>query len=75
MSEKDLRLTVSQKSENNNVEFLPDSEVKSTKKKWRWQMGHDDSPPQIYNRTLFLSVFVFGILGAARGYDEGCSKY
>ncbi|EAZ63468.1 quinate permease [Scheffersomyces stipitis CBS 6054] len=35
-------------------------------------MGHDDSPPQIYNRTLFLSVFVFGILGAARGYDEGC---
>ncbi|GMG55987.1 unnamed protein product [Ambrosiozyma monospora] len=36
-----------------------------------FSVNHDNSPHQIYNSTLYLSVFVFGILGAARGYDEG----
>lgn len=31
----------------------------------------DSAPPEIYNWTLYTSVFVFGILGCARGYDEG----
>lgn len=39
--------------------------------KWKWQINTDDSPPEIYNRTLYLSIFAFGILGAARGFDEG----
>jgi len=32
----------------------------------------DNSPPEIFNKTLYLSVFIFGILGCARGLDEGC---
>lgn len=32
----------------------------------------DDSPKEIYNWRLYISVFVFGILGCARGLDEGC---
>ncbi|GME75300.1 unnamed protein product [Ambrosiozyma monospora] len=36
-----------------------------------FQFNRDNSPPEIFNATLYLSVFVFGILGAARGYDEG----
>lgn len=40
------------------------SSFKSTK-------NHHQEPPEIYNWALFLSVFVFGILGSARGYDEG----
>ncbi len=31
----------------------------------------DNSPPEIFNRTLYISVFIFGILGCARGLDEG----
>ncbi|CAK7899624.1 myo-inositol transporter 1 [[Candida] anglica] len=40
-------------------------------KKFRWRVTDEHSPPEIYNWTLYLSVFVFGILGSARGYDEG----
>lgn len=42
-----------------------------TKKKFRWTIEDTDSPKEIYNWTLYLSVFVFGVLGAARGLDEG----
>lgn len=42
------------------------------KKKFRWRVEDTDSPSEIYNWTLYLSVFVFGVLGAARGLDEGC---
>ncbi|CAH2354624.1 high-affinity glucose transporter Hxt2p [[Candida] railenensis] len=41
------------------------------KKKFRWTVSDDHSPPEIYNWTLYLSVLVFGILGSARGLDEG----
>ncbi|RLV91223.1 Quinate permease [Spathaspora sp. JA1] len=41
------------------------------KKKFRWTIDKKDHPQQIFNTTLYLSIFVFGILGAARGYDEG----
>lgn len=46
---------------------------KSPKKarKFRWKVDDHDSPKEIYNWTLYLTVFVFGILGAARGLDEG----
>lgn len=40
-------------------------------KKFRWKIEDNDSPSEIYNWTLYLSVFVFGVLGAARGLDEG----
>lgn len=40
-------------------------------KKFRWKVEDNDSPGEIYNWTLYLTVFVFGILGAARGLDEG----
>lgn len=40
-------------------------------KKFRWTVEDNDSPKEIYNWTLYLTVFVFGILGAARGIDEG----
>jgi sugar porter (SP) family MFS transporter len=29
------------------------------------------TPPQIFNYVLFLGTMIFGILGAARGFDEG----
>ncbi|EGW33541.1 uncharacterized protein SPAPADRAFT_151807 [Spathaspora passalidarum NRRL Y-27907] len=41
------------------------------KKKFRWSIDKRDHPKQVFNSTLYLSIFVFGILGAARGYDEG----
>ncbi|EEQ39843.1 Sugar (and other) transporter family protein [Clavispora lusitaniae] len=41
------------------------------KKKFRWTVEDHDSPKEIYNWTLYLTVFVFGVLGAARGLDEG----
>lgn len=48
--------------------------VQPAKKKrlFRWTVEDNDSPKEIYNWTLYLSVFVFGVLGAARGLDEGC---
>ncbi len=29
------------------------------------------APKEIFNRTLYLSILVFGVLGSARGYDGG----
>lgn len=45
---------------------------KPEKKKFRWRVTDDHSPKEIYNFTLYFTVFIFGIIGAARGYDEGC---
>ena len=39
--------------------------------KFRWNRKEDGSPKEIYNRSLYLSVLIFGVLGCARGYDEG----
>lgn len=41
------------------------------KRKFRWKIEDSDSPKEIYNWTLYMSVFVFGMFGAARGLDEG----
>lgn len=45
----------------------------SIEKKWYhfWYLPPDHSPPEIYNWTLYACMIVFGILGSARGYDEG----
>jgi len=40
----------------------------SFKKKF---FNSDNSPPEIFNKNLYISVFIFGVLGCARGYDEG----
>lgn len=48
-----------------------EASVSKPKKKFRWKVEDNDSPKEIYNWTLYSSVFVFGILGAARGLDEG----
>lgn len=69
---KDIQLLYSEKPGKEEVEDKS-KETKTTK--WRWRVKDEHSPPQIYNKCLFLSVFVFGILGAARGLDEGGSKY
>lgn len=57
-----------------NSNSPPPQEVSKSEKKdkkFRWKVVDDHSPHEIYNWTLYLSVFVFGILGSARGYDEG----
>lgn len=41
------------------------------KRKFRWKIEDTDSPREIYNWTLYMTVFVFGMFGAARGLDEG----
>ncbi|CDO96631.1 unnamed protein product [Kluyveromyces dobzhanskii CBS 2104] len=46
-------------------------QIAAEKKKFRWRVVDNDSPPEVYNWTLYMSILVFGILGAARGYDEG----
>ncbi|WPK27134.1 hypothetical protein PUMCH_004509 [Australozyma saopauloensis] len=46
-------------------------QAQKPKKKFRWRIEDNDSPPQIYNWVLYMTVFVFGIFGAARGLDEG----
>ena len=46
-------------------------EQEQPKKKWRWRVDTSDAPKEIFNRTLYLSILVFGVLGSARGYDEG----
>ncbi|KAG7663534.1 uncharacterized protein J8A68_002918 [[Candida] subhashii] len=48
-----------------------DIQSEPKKKKFRWTVDTSEHPPQVFNLTLYLSIFVFGILGAARGYDEG----
>lgn len=40
--------------------------------RFRWKVEDEHSPPEIYNWKLYMSVTMFGILGSARGYDEGC---
>ena len=42
-----------------------------TKRKYKWQFHDENSPRQIYNWTLYYCAFIFGILGASRGLDEG----
>lgn len=51
--------------------LLPQMFGKLKNHNFRWTIS-DDSPGEIYNWTLYASVLVFGILGAARGFDEGC---
>ncbi|KAF2172578.1 hypothetical protein M409DRAFT_17809 [Zasmidium cellare ATCC 36951] len=36
-----------------------------------WLKRQDDSPKEILNWKLWYGVFVFGLMGAARGLDEG----
>ncbi|ODV77988.1 quinate permease [Suhomyces tanzawaensis NRRL Y-17324] len=60
-----------QEKYNNTVTVTEDKEPEPTKR-FRWRVVDDHSPKEIYNFTLYFTVFVFGILGAARGYDEGC---
>ncbi|KAI5970093.1 hypothetical protein CANMA_000917 [Candida margitis] len=48
-----------------------DDEKKSFWSKFRFTVDTSDHPPQIFNATLYLSILVFGILGAGRGLDEG----
>lgn len=50
---------------------LQGADHEKQKPRFRWRVADHDSPREIYNWTLYLSVFVFGILGAARGLDEG----
>ncbi|KAI0387226.1 general substrate transporter [Hypomontagnella monticulosa] len=38
-----------------------------------WQ-AIKDSPPGIYNRRLFLTVFVYALAGSPRGWDEGSTS-
>lgn len=59
-----------QKSQQEVVEIV-DIEKQKQKRKFRWTIDDHDSPRQIYNWTLYMTVFVFGIFGAARGLDEG----
>lgn len=42
------------------------------KPRFSWRIADKHSPPEIYNWKLYMAIFVFGILGAARGLDEGC---
>ncbi|KAK6201500.1 quinate permease [Scheffersomyces amazonensis] len=70
--DKDNASISSQRSDGEKGVLIPESYHKpQQKKKFKWQIGHDDSPPEIYNMTLYLTVFVYGLCGAARGYDEG----
>ncbi|KAI5949878.1 hypothetical protein KGF54_005355 [Candida jiufengensis] len=46
-------------------------EKKSFWQKFRFTVDTSDHPPQILNAKLYLSILVFGILGAGRGIDEG----
>lgn len=48
-------------------------EKPSKKSKFRWSVDLSDHPPEIFNLTLYLSIFVFGVLGASRGLEEGNS--
>lgn len=58
-------------SSEKDVPIVEEREVKKPAARFRWRVVDVHSPPEIYNATLFFTVFVFGILGAARGYDEG----
>ncbi|ODV81679.1 quinate permease [Suhomyces tanzawaensis NRRL Y-17324] len=64
---KDNRSIISRNSVHDEEKQVPTTVAS----KYRWKVNADSSPPEIYNRTLYLCIFVFGILGAARGFDEG----
>jgi hypothetical protein len=36
-----------------------------------FKLNRGDDPPEVLNWRLWLAVFSFGIMGAARGIDEG----
>lgn len=64
------------KKYSDDIQSIPDVEKtpvgpKKGGKKYRWRVEDHDSPKEIYNWSLYLTVFVFGVLGAARGLDEG----
>lgn len=44
---------------------------KSWMSKFRFTADTSEHPPEIFNMTLYLSIFLFGLFGAARGLDEG----
>lgn len=48
-----------------------DDNKKSFWSRFRFSVDTTDHPPQIFNKTLYLSIFVFGMFGAGRGLDEG----
>lgn len=48
---------------------------KSWMSKFRFTADTSEHPPEIFNMTLYLSIFLFGLFGAARGLDEGNSMY
>ncbi|ODQ77719.1 hypothetical protein BABINDRAFT_67025 [Babjeviella inositovora NRRL Y-12698] len=52
--------------------FRSSTNPDGSKKQFRWRVSTSNDPPEIYNWTLYMSVLIFGILGSARGYDEGC---
>ncbi|CAK9441148.1 uncharacterized protein LODBEIA_P50170 [Lodderomyces beijingensis] len=59
--------------ENSDVNPLtsPPPEKKSFRSRFRFTADTSDHPPEIFNATLYLSIFLFGLFGAARGLDEG----
>ncbi|KAI5950288.1 hypothetical protein KGF57_004350 [Candida theae] len=48
-----------------------EEEKKPFWQRFRFRVDTTGHPPQIFNVTLYLSIFVFGLFGAARGIDEG----
>ncbi|CAI5758194.1 unnamed protein product [Candida verbasci] len=61
-------LSISNKSYNSSTEK---QDPTKKKKRWKWNFRDPNSPNEIYNWTLYLSIFVFGMTGMARGMDEG----
>lgn len=57
-------------SQQNSTETSEEHPLKIKLRRWKWQI-ENNSPPEIYNSTLYFCIFVFGVLGAARGIDEG----
>ncbi|KAI5962136.1 uncharacterized protein KGF55_003212 [Candida pseudojiufengensis] len=49
----------------------PSKEKSSFWSRFRFTVDTSDHPPQILNYKLYLSILIFGILGAGRGIDEG----
>ncbi|CAH6722018.1 galactose transporter [[Candida] jaroonii] len=66
IQESQIKKTVKTEDIEKNVEYL-----EPEKPRFSWKIVDNHSPPEIYNWTLYMSIFVFGILGAARGLDEG----
>lgn len=44
---------------------------KDAKESFKAKFDTSGTPPEIYNARLWFGLFVYGIFGAARGYDEG----